>query len=271
MFTSRLHGLQGIAGGKKKERLVTTVRQQVKNRHDERAQAARHDHEADLTHRGISQDLLDIGLGQRDQAREQCGARPDDRDHRHRDGRQHEQRAQTHQQERPGIHHGRGMNQRRHGRRSLHRKGQPNMKRQLCGFPHRTRKQTQHNERDGPHLQVEAQPSQHVDGMVGQGRCLFQDLGNIERPERHKGQDHAKAEPDVGHGVNQKSLGRCGAGRGSFRPMRNQEIRTQAHDFPKYVQHEQIPAHHQHEHGKGKECNDRKEPVISGIPDHIPG
>lgn len=53
--------------------------------------------------------------------------------------------------------------------------------------------------------------------------------------------------------------------------MGDQEIGTDPHDLPTDKQHEQVATHHQQNHGTGKQRDDRKETIVTGIPDHVSG
>ena len=53
--------------------------------------------------------------------------------------------------------------------------------------------------------------------------------------------------------------------------MRDQHIGAQAHDFPKDIQHEEVSAHDQHNHGEGKEGDHGKKSIVPGVTDHITG
>ena len=94
---------------------------------------------------------------------------------------------------------------------------------------------------------------------------------DIERPKCIEGQYNPETEPDICHGIDQKSFGGRAASRFSVGGVRDQEVRTEAHHLPTDQQHQEVPTHDQQDHGEGKQGDDRKEAMVSRVPDHVPG
>ena len=91
------------------------------------AHAHRQEHVAELAYRGIRKHFLDVVLANGDGRGEKGGGCRDDRYHVQRRRRHREKEAQPRDHVDAGRHHGRGVNQRAHGRRSCHSVRQPDM------------------------------------------------------------------------------------------------------------------------------------------------
>ena len=124
------------AGGKKQQRLEEGVGHQMEDRRRPSAHAKRHEHVADLAHRRIGQNALDVGLRQRREGRDQKRQQAHHCDdvlgvHRF----QIEPLHSGDEIDASGHHRG-GVNQRRHRRWTGHRIRQPGLQRQLRRFAH---------------------------------------------------------------------------------------------------------------------------------------
>ena len=265
----RRHRPQRVARGQEQERLQAAVRQQMEDRRRERADAARHDHEADLADGRVREDLLDVGLRQRDQRREDRRRRADHRDDGHGDRRKDEERAEAHQQEGSRVHHGRGVDERRDRGWRLHGERQPHVQRQLGRLARRPREQQERDHGRRRHRPVEPRPRQQVDGLSGDASRARQERGDVERAERLERQEHAGAEADVGHRVDQERLDGRAAGGLAVRPVGDQQIRADPHGFPAHVGHEQITAHDQRDHGGREERDDGEEARVARVANHV--
>ncbi len=125
------------------QRLEEGVGHQVEQPGRVGADGDAHDHVADLGHRRVGDHALDVGLGERDRARDQQRGRADHRAHVLRGGREFEQRVHARDQVHAGRDHRRRVDQRADRRRALHRVGQPGVQRDLRGLGERADEQQQ--------------------------------------------------------------------------------------------------------------------------------
>ena len=139
--------------------------QHMKNRDHKGSDSTGHDHEANLTNGGKRQHAFNIHLSQGDKGCKKCGHTSDQCNDRHGFGRKNHERTHANQQEGSGIHHGRGMNQRRNRCGRFHGKGKPDMERHLCGLPHGSQEKKKRNERKDMNGYVQPEPAEQVDAV----------------------------------------------------------------------------------------------------------
>ena len=147
-----VHAVHHRARPEEQARLVEPVREQERDREHvplgPQSRAERH--VADLAHGGTGQRLLDVVLGRGDDAAEQQRDRADHGDPDARVFGQREDRVGPDQQVDPGGDHGGRVDQRRHGRRALHRVQQPGLQRHLRGLTARAEQQQEPQGRGHP-------------------------------------------------------------------------------------------------------------------------
>ena len=119
------------ARAEEQARLEERVRVEMEDRHAVRADAQRHEHEAELRDRRVREHLLDVGLHDGDRRREESGERADRGDHRARLRRVQIDAGHARDQIHAGGHHRRRVDQRRHRCRAGHRVRQPDVQRDL--------------------------------------------------------------------------------------------------------------------------------------------
>ena len=145
MFTSSFMRVHHRAGAEEQAGLEEAVGEQVHDR--ERVaggpEAGGQHHVADLAHRRRGKRLLDVVLGAADDRAEQQRDRADDDHAELCVGRQVEHRAGPHDQVHARGDHGRGVDQRRHRGRALHRVAEPGLQRHLRGLAARGEQQQQ--------------------------------------------------------------------------------------------------------------------------------
>ena len=122
------------------------------------------------------------------------------------------------------------MNQRRHRRRTFHRVRQPNLQRQLGRFARGATEQQQSDQR-----------TRHV---------LLPERREIHRTIAPVAHDDTEQEAEVAHPINDKSLFSRLRRRGPLVPVSDEQIGTEAHQFPKNKNHEQIISQDDAEHRK---------------------
>ena len=109
---------------------------QMENRRWEGPQAQSRHHVAQLAHRGIGHDPLDVVHHQAHGGRKEGGEAADQCHHSQDVLGRLKHRVEPGHQEHPGRHHSRGMDQGADRSRTLHRVGQPRMQRKLAGLSH---------------------------------------------------------------------------------------------------------------------------------------
>ena len=139
--TAVLHAVHDRAGAEEQTRLEEGVRADVEDRGGPVTGAGRDEHEAELTDRGVREDLLQIGLGERHEGGGQRGEQTHRRDHDHRRGRRRIQEAHPADHVDAGGHHRGRVDQGGDRCRSGHRVGQPDVQWKLRGLSARTDEQ----------------------------------------------------------------------------------------------------------------------------------
>ena len=129
------------AGGHEEQRLEEGVRHEVKQARGVGARADGHDHVADLGHRRVGDDALQVGDGDRDRARDEQRQAADDRADVGRGRRQLEERVHAGDEVDAGGDHRGRVDERGDRRRALHGVGQPGVQRDLGGLRERADEQ----------------------------------------------------------------------------------------------------------------------------------
>ena len=129
------------AGRHEEQRLEEGVRHQVEHAGGVRGRGDGHDHVADLRHRRVRDDALEVGHDEADRGRDQQRDRADDRADRGRVRRVLEQRVQARDQVHAGGHHRRRMDQGADRGRALHGVREPGVQRDLGGLGERADQQ----------------------------------------------------------------------------------------------------------------------------------
>ena len=128
-------------GPEEQERLEERVGDQVVDARRVGAHPDADEHVAQLAHRRVGQDPLDVGLDEPDRRREDRGQDADPGDHVEGHAGPLEERVGARHQIDAGGHHGRGVDQRRDRRRALHGVGEPDVERQLGRLPARAQEE----------------------------------------------------------------------------------------------------------------------------------
>jgi hypothetical protein len=135
------HGVHHATRAEEQQRLEEGMREQVEDGRAGGKHPHAQEHVAQLADGGIGQDALHVVLHQGDGRGKQRRTAPDDRDQQHDRVRRRENQPAAHHHVDTGGDHRRGVNQRRHRRRTFHRIGQPDVKRELGALAHRPTKQ----------------------------------------------------------------------------------------------------------------------------------
>ena len=139
-------------------------------------------------------------------------------------------------------HHGRGVDQRAHRRRPLHRVRKPDVERNLRRFPRRADKEQQGDERQCPEARLWTQ----------RGRRSREVL-EIERAESNVCEEDPEKEPEIADAVDDEGFL---AGVGStllLIPKAHQQVRAKADALPAHEHHEKVRAQDEHEHERRKQ------------------
>ena len=137
------------AGGHEQQRLEEGVRHQVEDRVAVRPDPGREEHVADLRHRRVGDDALDVPLHERDDAGDEQRDRAEDRREVLDVGRGLEDRARADEEVDAGRHHRRRVDQRGDRSRAFHRVGEPRVERDLRRLRDRATEQSERDEVDG--------------------------------------------------------------------------------------------------------------------------
>ncbi len=246
-----------LAGAEEHQGLEEGVRQQVEEGRDPGAHAHTEHHVAELADGAVCQHLLDVGLHDGDQGSQCQGYAADDRDEELRFGRQ--QHEDAGRQIDAGGHHCCRVDQRRDGRRAFHRIRQPHVQRELGAFANRAAEE-QHAH---PGRQVQAQE------RLGEQRAadfplLMEGLGRAL--ERKIVQEQInQADPDnkgeITHAVSDKRLYRGVAGALLVEIEADQQVRAQAHQFPRDEEQQQAVGDDQQQHAEAEQAEVGEEAV----------
>ena len=132
---------------RKSKCLEEGVDHEMKNCRTPGADAQSKEHVADLAHRGISENALDIVLVEGGEGGNEQGDAADDRDGQLHAGRQSEEHMCPRDQVDAGGDHGSGMDERADGGGAGHSVGQPGLQRNLGGFADRADEQQRGGQR----------------------------------------------------------------------------------------------------------------------------
>ncbi len=240
------HRADDRAGAHEQQRLEECVGHQVKQPRGVGADGDAHDHVADLGHRGVGDHALDVGLHERDRARDQEGEGADHRAGVLRGGGEFEERVHARDQVHARRHHRRGVDQRGDGRGTLHRVGQPRVQGDLRGLGGGADEQQQTAGGDVRFAGVE-----HVGSRLEDGE-EFERAGVLEdevRPEH---------EPHVADDVDHERLDPGARGGGAAVPEGDQQVRGGADERPPDDQQQEVAGEHQQQHREDEEVEVRE-------------
>ena len=135
----RVDGVDHGPRGEEQERLEEAVEQEVEHARHEGAGPERGHHVAELGHGRVREDALEVGLAERERRRQEGGERAHVGDQEEHPRHGLEERVGPRHQEHARRDHRGGVDQGRHGRRALHRVGQPDVERELGALAHGAR------------------------------------------------------------------------------------------------------------------------------------
>ncbi len=245
-----------VAGREKEERFEEGVGHEMEHAGAVSADPNREEHVADLTHRRVGEDALDVDLGGADGRRVKGGDPTDHGDGRGRARRPVVEQVHARHQVDAGRDHGGGVDQRRYRGRAFHGVGQPGVERELRRFRHRADQQEQ------------------ADG--GDDGSAFRQLMNpaekaliVENPEVEEDQEGREDHADVADRVHDESLAGRQHRRRALEPEADQEIRAETDAGPADDQPDEISGEDEQEHREHEEVHVGEEARVSRILPHV--
>ena len=247
------------AGAQKQQGLKKGVRHQVEHRSAKSAHAAGHHHITELADGGVSQNPFNVGL----QDADGCGIeRRDTADDRHNQQRfrsLHINRAGAGDDIDAGGDHGGRVDQRADRRRSQHGVREPDVQRNLGGFP------------DGPGQQQQADQGEGARSVRVHWklRGLRKDHQIIQRAEGRVEENQADQKTEVAQAGDDERLL---AGIGGILPAEvipDQKIGTKPDSLPSHPQQQVIAGQNQGQHKEQEEVHVGEEPVDALLTRHI--
>ena len=251
------------AGAEEQQRLEERVRHQVEDRRRVAAHADREHHVGQLADRRIGQHALDVGLHQRQQRRPEGRARSDPGDQVAGRGRGLDHGEEARQQVDAGRDHRGRVDQRRDGRRALHRVGQPDVQRELRALADRAGDQAQREQRDDGLAEHHAVDQQQLSAVV--------DLSDVERAGAVPDQDQRREQAEVAQPRDQERLLRRGGGGRLVEPEADQEVRGDADQLPEDEEHQQVAGQDQAEHRRGEQRHEHEVAPVAVVGLHVAG
>ena len=160
--------------------------------------------------------------------------------------------------------HRRGMDQRRHWGRPLHRVGQPGVQPELRRFAHRAdeQQQAQHRHR------IEA-ITEEPDRAPCHARRRRQDFGDRDGVEHQIRPENPEHEAKIADAVDDERLDRGSVRARLAEPEADQQIASEADAFPAEEHLDQVIRGDEHQHRKGEQRQIGEEPRLIGILLHI--
>ena len=159
-----MHAGNHRARTKEEQCLEERMRNDVKDRGDERANATSQKHVSKLRDRRVGQHFLDVVLCEADRCRKQRRHGSYNRHNEHCHRCMHEDRIAANDHVNARCHHGRGVNQSRDRRWSGHGIGQPNVEWDLCAFSSRANEKQYCHRSDA--TSKERMPGKWIGGQV---------------------------------------------------------------------------------------------------------
>ena len=219
---------------------------------NQRSQPERRDHVAELGERGVSEDFLDVALGDGAERGVERGGGADPHDDGERLGHHEHVDAAKHV-DAGGDHRG-GVDERGDGRRAFHRVGQPDVERHLRGLAHGAAKQQERNPLAARHR-----------AAVGE----FLQLGEVDAAETVVAPDDAEQKTEVADAVDDEGFFR-GVGRGLlFVIMVDEQPGAETDELPENENHEQIVGEHDAEHRKHEDRQAAEEACARLVVVHV--
>ncbi len=238
---------------------------------EERARSEAHEHVAELADRRVGEHPLQVVLHRRDEARQEGGHGPHERNSDERPRAGLEERGAAGHEIDARRHHRGSVDEGACGGRPLHGVGQPDVKRGLRALAARRQEQTEADRRadgaaDDPARLLQACHSEHarLKAPIGERHVV-----EIERAVGQPDEEHRDREAEVADAVDEERL-LCGSGGLRLaEPESDQQVAAGPDRLPEDVDDEKIRRAHEHRHREDEEGDEREEPGVVGIVVHV--
>jgi hypothetical protein len=214
-----MHGVDDGAGAQEQQRLEEGVGEEVEDAGRVGADAAGHEHVAELRAGRVGDHALDVVLHEADGGGEEGGHRADQRHDLQGARRQLEQRGEARHHEHAGRHHGGGMDQRRDRGRPLHGVGQPGVQQELRRLAHGA-----HEQQQAQHGQRVPLVAQELHGLAGDAWRGAEHRVEADGAEHGEDAEDAEREAEVADAVDDEGLDGRGIGLGLQIPEADQQV-----------------------------------------------
>jgi hypothetical protein len=260
MSVSSAHPVHHRARPEEQAALEEGVGDEVEHAGPPGAGADADEHEAELAHGGVGEHLLDVGLDEGDERREERGERADDRDRRHGGrGEGEEVRVARHEVDAGGD-HGRRVDEGGDRGRARHRVGEPHVERELGGLAAGADEEAEQREGDGG---LEG-PAREEPALDRGGRIELaghpDELLVARRAEDREEGEQADEEAEVADAVRHERLA---AGERLLRvgvPEPDEQVAAEADALPPDEGEDERVAEDEREHRRDEQVQVREEP-----------
>ncbi len=239
--------MDDAAGAHEEERLEEGVGEEVEHRPRHRTGTDGEEHVADLAHRRVGEDFLDLPLGEGAGRRVEGGGGADGGDHRHAEGGEGDQGEEPAEQVDAGSDHGRGVDQRRDRGRAGHGVGEPGHQRQLGALA------------AGAAQQQQGQRGQR---RRRQGGRLSVDAGERQGAEEGEEPEHGDGEKDIADPGDEEGLAPGVGVLPLLVPVADQAVGAEADPLPAEEEQQQVVGEDDGQHGEDEEVEQREEARI---------
>ncbi len=240
-----------------------------------RADAERGNHKPKLRNSRVREDAFDVVLRHTNRPGKQRGERANQGDDRHRRSADFRggdvQRERARDQKHPGGDHRRGVNQRADRRRTFHRVRQPDVERKLRALANRAAENQERDHGDPGHAGKCLRFGEVMQIFLGEDLIKIQAAGlDVEKNQADKencvadarGEECFESGKFCAHGLRIVDVMFV---RRADRPKADEQVRTQAHDFPEQKELEQVRRNHHSEHPARKQGNVGEEAGVAWI------
>jgi len=260
------HRVDHRAGPQEEERLEERVRSEMEDRRRIGAEPGGQEHVAELRDGGVGEHLLDVRLRQADRRREDRRRRADHR-HELRDPRRELiDHVRPHHHVDARRHHGRGVDEGGHRRRTGHRVRQPDVERNLRALAHRADEEAErHEARQGETGHRGTCHQTRIGGNLREDRAV------LERIELGDQREHAEQEGEVADPVDDERLL---AGVGWERLVvveADQQVGAEAHALPAHEHDQVVAAEDQHQHRRHEQVQIGEVAPVPLLVRHVAG
>ena len=213
-----------------------------------------HDHVADLRHRRVGDDPLEVAHHEPDRAGHEQRHRADDHPDRRRGARELEERVQARDEVDAGGHHRRRVDERGDRGGALHRVREPRVQRDLRALGEAP-DEDEHEPRREVAVPVRAER------LLGDGEGLEE----VHRARVAQQEERAEDEADVADDVDDEGLDARGGRRLAAVPERDQQVGGRADEGPPDDEDEEVRRQDEQEHREDEEVQVREEARVAAV------